>query len=223
MKLRKTFFLFSFLITALSAHSSSSIQQHEFNTRECLDANYQVEVKHPSGLFGLLKNKLTLKKTGCQLEVSYVRIPYLMEKSVTIDVCRLPVHIKKGTRSVEVLKKKSSCMLSDNIGDAFCQEYRDLVQIISDNGLIFAEGDKEVLDSPHGQVFCAYTLINHYLGDSVVFSRFHDETIQEPMKEIKEEKEEEQQQEEQTEEKSSEEMPGESSNSEEESDSSESF
>jgi len=43
---------------------------------------------------------------------------------------------------------------------------------IADDGLIFAEGDRDNLSSQHGQTFCSYLLLKKYLNDSTVFSRY---------------------------------------------------
>ena len=39
--------------------------------------------------------------------------------------------------------------------------------------LFFAKGEKEDLLSDHGKLYCAYTLINEYLGAGEILSRYN--------------------------------------------------
>ena len=87
-----------------------------------------------------------------------------------IDVCRGPVHIKKGAGTVDVIKKRINC--SQSTKNEFCSEAKNLATIVQDDGLIFAKGIKEELESDHGKVFCSFLLLNKYLQDSVIFNNF---------------------------------------------------
>jgi hypothetical protein len=46
------------------------------------------------------------------------------------------------------------------------------MDVIQDDGLIFAEGDRDDLNSNHGKTYCTYLLLKKYLNDSVIFSRY---------------------------------------------------
>ena len=48
------------------------------------------------------------------------------------------------------------------------------MDVIQDDGLIFAEGDRDNLSSDHGKTFCSYLLMKKYLNESVIFSRYTD-------------------------------------------------
>ena len=97
-----------------------------------------------------------------------------MKKKWKIDVCRGPVHIKSGATSVEVQKRPENGCLDKNSKNDFCQSYTELMDRIQDDGLIFAEGEKEVLETARGKVFCSYLLLKSYLGDAKVLSRHQD-------------------------------------------------
>jgi hypothetical protein len=56
----------------------------------------------------------------------------------------------------------------------FCSQYFALTDVIQDEGLIFAEGDRDNLNSDHGKTYCAYLLLKRYLNDSIIFSRYTD-------------------------------------------------
>jgi hypothetical protein len=139
-----------------------------FTDNECLDTDYHTEVIHKGFPMGLTMNKLTLKKGKCIITLSHQKMKYI-KKEWVIDVCREPVHIKKGNGPVEVIKRTETCGAKS--GDSFCGQYREMMEVIQDDGLIFAEGEKEDLSSNHGKVYCAYVLLKVYMGDGVVLSR----------------------------------------------------
>jgi hypothetical protein len=47
-----------------------------------------------------------------------------------------------------------------------------MMDVIQDDGLIFAEGDRDNLYSDHGRTYCSYLLLKKYLNESVIFSRY---------------------------------------------------
>lgn len=91
-----------------------------------------------------------------------------MNSKWMIDVCRGPVHIKKGTGAVDVIKKAADCSQASK--DEFCSETKNLATTLQDDGLIFATGIKEQLESDHGKVFCSFLLLDKYLQDSIIFN-----------------------------------------------------
>ena len=77
---------------------------------------------------------------------------------------------------VDVAKKEVECINKDKSKDTsdFCSQYFDLMDVIQDDGLIFAEGDRDHLTTDHGKTYCSYLIMRKYLNDSVVFSRYTD-------------------------------------------------
>ena len=155
------------LINAVSAQS-------RFSSKSCLDASYKMKMVQPGPLFGLLKHEFIIDKKNCIIHISYKKY---LPKEWFIDVCREPVHIKvTSATGVDVAKKEAECTKKDNSRDTsdFCSQYFTMMDVIQDDGLIFAEGDRDNLSSPHGRTYCSYLLLKKYLNDSVVFSRYTD-------------------------------------------------
>lgn len=145
-----------------------------FSAKACLEGNFKTKIAHRGPLFGLLPHELILEKKNCLVKVSYRRY---LPKEWVVDVCREPVHIKVASATgTDVAKKTEDCVKPDktrNTSD-FCGQYFDMVDVIQDDGLIFAEGDRDSLSTPHGRTYCAYLLIERYLTDNVLFSRYTD-------------------------------------------------
>ncbi len=146
--------------------------QTRFTPKSCLDADYKMTMVQRGPLFGLLKHEFIINKKGCIISITHNKY---IPKECIIDVCREPVHIKvTSATGVDVAKKTSGCTSDDKSRDTsdFCSQYQDLMDVIQDDGLIFAEGDRDNLSSNHGKTFCSYLLIKRYLNDSIVFSRY---------------------------------------------------
>jgi hypothetical protein len=142
-----------------------------FTSNECLRKSFEVNVNHKDFPFGLLDVKIGIEKEGCNLTINHQKFKY-MTSQWSIDVCRGPVHIKKGTGAIDVIKKTNNC--SDASKDNFCLELKDLSVKIQDDALIFAEGIKENLSTDHGKAYCSFLLLQRYLGDSIVFNSEND-------------------------------------------------
>jgi hypothetical protein len=117
---------------------------------------------------GIFKLKLSLEKKNCEITVELEKYKIVKKKWI-IDVCRTPVHIKVGVKMVEVLKRQNSCQIEEN--SEYCQSAQELIALIQDEGLIFAEGQKENLSSDHGKFYCSYGLFKQYLYEGVVFDQ----------------------------------------------------
>ena len=113
---------------------------------------------------------LDIDKNKCVIKVHYEKWKFIQEEWV-IDICRGPVHIKKGNTSIEVLKREGSCLREEYQSTPFCNEWKKIKLIIQDDGLIFADGEKEDLSTDHGKTFCSYLMIKKYLQDGVIFGR----------------------------------------------------
>jgi hypothetical protein len=151
---------------------SSSAFAQRFSSDECLKGEFEASIKHEGKFFGLLKNKLTIKKNHCLIDIKFENI---LETKWLIDICREPIHIKvhsKGSQSV--YKRKAVCEEKDT--SDFCIYWGDLNQTLQDYGLIFADGERESLTTDHGRTYCTYILLKKYLNEGQLFSKY-DESI----------------------------------------------
>lgn len=165
------FIKFSFLSLLLIGAASA---QTRFSSKSCLDASYKMKMVQKGPLFGLLKQEFMIDKKNCIIHITHKKY---LPKEWIIDVCREPVHIKvTSATGVDVAKKDSECLKKDNSRDTgnFCSQYFTMMDVIQDDGLIFAEGDRDNLNSAHGRTYCSYLLLKKYLNESVVFSRYTD-------------------------------------------------
>lgn len=141
---------------------------YSFQDNECLNGSFDVEVIHKGQPFGLLPVKLKITKENCKLTIFHEKFKYI-KKNWNIDVCREPVHIKKGVGAVEVIKKIAAC--DSKSTDSFCSEIHEIKTIIQDDGLIFAEGEKENIQTNHGKAYCGFLLLKSYLDRGIIFNR----------------------------------------------------
>lgn len=163
---------FSLTVILAAIFSFSAAAQTRFLPKSCLDSTYKMKLTQKGPLFGLLKQELVIDKKGCLIHITHKK--YFPHEWM-LDVCREPVHIKvTSATGVDVAKKENDCIKNDNSKDTshFCSQYFELLDIIQDDGLIFAEGDRDNLSSDHGKTFCSYLLVKKYLNESVVFSRY---------------------------------------------------
>ena len=151
---------------------TASFAQTRFSSKSCLDSSYRMKMVQKGPLFGLLKQEFQIDKKNCLIHISHHKY---LPKEWFIDVCREPVHIKvTSATGVDVAKKDGECLVTDksrNTSD-FCSQLYDLMDVIQDDGLIFAEGDRDNLSSNHGKTYCAYLLLKKYLNESIIFSRY---------------------------------------------------
>jgi hypothetical protein len=151
---------------------TSAFAQTRFSSKSCLDATYKMKMVQKGPLFGLLKQEFVIDKKNCIVHITHQKY---LPKEWFVDVCREPVHIKvTSATGVDVAKKETECMHVDKTKDTsdFCSQYFDMMDVIQDDGLIFADGDRDNLSSDHGKVYCSYLLMKKYLSESVVFSRY---------------------------------------------------
>lgn len=158
-------------LLSLAAISGAHAMER-FSPRDCLEASFKTQLVQRGPLFGLLPHELIVNKNNCLINVKYRRY---LPKEWSIDICREPVHIKVSSATgVDVAKKIEDCIKPDktrNTSD-FCGQYFALQDVMQDDGLIFAEGDRDSLSTPHGKIYCTYLLLDRYLGDGIVFSRY---------------------------------------------------
>jgi hypothetical protein len=135
----------------------------------CLGSHFETIVSHKGQPFGLTETKLGISKSGCVIEINHEKLRFI-KKNWLIDVCRSPVHIKTGAGAVTVLRREVDCLSEESAVDPFCLEIEDIKRVMEDDGLIFAEGDKNNLSDPHGKVTCVVKLIQRYLNEGQVLS-----------------------------------------------------
>jgi hypothetical protein len=156
------------LILVLSFYSMNAFST--FTEKECLDSTYKTEVSHKDKrTFGMAKTKLSVSKDKCEITVSHEKLKFFKNRWI-IDVCREPIHIKSGVKGVEVLKKQGNCPNKDSAD--FCDAYKTIREVLQDDGLIFAPGEKENISTDHGKIYCTYQLLGDYLESGRIFSRY---------------------------------------------------
>lgn len=136
---------------------------------QCLDANFDVKIAHNSGPLGLIPKEITINKKACEIQV-FLNSFFVVKRRWVIDVCREPVHVKykNNILSPEVLRRKGVCPKRD---DGFCETSNVLQTEIQNNGLVYAQGEKEQLGTDHGKTYCSYLLIKKYTDEGFIFSR----------------------------------------------------
>ena len=168
MSLLKLGLIAAHFIVAYSAHASFK----NFNKQNCLNTNFDINISHPAYPLGLTQNIIQVKKDNCEILVSHEKLKFI-RKNWLIDVCRHPIHIKKKGRSIGIVKRTAPCNKNNIKKDNFCTEYFSIKERLQDDGLIFAKGEKENLSTEHGKVYCAYKLLESYLANGNVLSRYH--------------------------------------------------
>lgn len=153
--------LFSLLALVISINSYSQ----EFDENRCFKDSFSINLERSVGPFGVGKRFLSIKKSDCEIALGYQPFQY-KKTNWLIDVCREPIHIKKGDESVEVIKKGTACLSGE---DDYCTEVEVVLDAIQNEGLIFAQGQREDLNSDHGKVYCAYLLAKKYLNGKKAF------------------------------------------------------
>ena len=143
---------------------------NQASMRDCLGSDFKVIVSHRTFPLGLLEKSISIAKTSCKLEITHESY-FIYKQGWSVDVCREPIHLKVGARSVEVLRKKGVCT-QKNSKDEFCNSILKLKTHLEDDGLIFSEGEKEDILSDHGKAYCAYALVQRYLFDNEILSRY---------------------------------------------------
>ena len=157
-----------FLCCLMNVFAENGLQRYTLD--DCLNINFDIKVKHASLPFGLLPMSVNVKKQSCVIDLELVRY-FIWTDKWKIDVCRDPIHLKKGSSLDEILKKTMNCnfQAKDN---AFCQEVKEISELIEDNLLIYADGEKENLDTDHGKSYCSFELIKMYLDRNKIYSRY---------------------------------------------------
>lgn len=140
-----------------------------FTGKECLNSVFETVVIHKDKrTFGMAKTKLVVSKEKCEIVISHEELKFFKNKW-KIDVCREPVHIKSGDKGVEVFKRKGICL--EESTSEYCETLSRIEEVIQDDGLIFADGEKEELSTDHGRIYCTFQLIKGYLKNGNVYSR----------------------------------------------------
>ncbi|MBT3234616.1 MAG: hypothetical protein HN353_01555 [Bdellovibrionales bacterium] len=155
----------------------------DFSYTECLKSEFTTTTSHEVAPFGLTKNILKVNKKGCTITIHHERYKYLKKKWV-VDVCRTPIHVKEGAGAVSVIKRAGNCQRPAISRGDFCQTTATINERLQDDGLIFAPGDRELLSSDHGKIFCISLLLNKYLSYGTMLSLNKEDTFAPPLKPI---------------------------------------
>ena len=144
-----------------------SVNSFALDEDACFKKSFNVALKRSVGPLGAGKRVTNIKKNDCEIVLNYQEFQY-RKTNWLIDICREPIHIKKGIDSVEVIKRTSSCT---SLKGPFCDESNVVLNILQDEGLIFAKGARDNLESDHGKVYCAFLLTKKYLNSDRAFNR----------------------------------------------------
>lgn len=137
---------------------------------ECLNSDFMLKISHKVLPFGLLNNDLSVDKHKCEIKINYRKLKFLKTEFI-VDVCREPIHLKKeGLMGLDIIKRKIAC--DDGAQNEFCELGKNLKGIILNEGLVYAQGEKEDLNSEHGKLYCAFSLIKKYIDNGLVLSRY---------------------------------------------------
>lgn len=157
-----------FILSAGLVFSEDKVEK--FSSNDCLMSEFDTTIERGE-LWGLMNRVLTIKKDVC--EISVYNKKKFFETDYKIDICREPIHMKVTVRgSLNVHKRSGKC--ESKTQSEFCDFWSQLKSELEDQGLIFAQGEREKISSSHGKVFCTYLLLNKYLGEGVLFSKYTD-------------------------------------------------
>jgi hypothetical protein len=144
---------------------TASAGSFAFESKECIESKFKASIERKGELFGLLPYEFVISKSRCKIDL--IHRTY-WRKNFSIDICREPIHLKfEQFNSLNIYKKEGSCR---DQSKPFCNKIEELKAIVQDDGLIFAEGERDQLSSEHGQVYCSFLLIKKYLDQSVILS-----------------------------------------------------
>lgn len=148
-----------------------SVFANKFNSEQCMQSSYETKIKNSGQFFGLIKNELTIKKDKCQFEIRFLKIKWLSDKVWKVDICREPIHLKIFDKASESFHKRvTNC--AEKADSSFCIYWDELKENLEDYGLIYADGERESIDTAHGQTYCSYLLLKKYLDEGLLFSKF---------------------------------------------------
>lgn len=159
-----SWFKCSLILMMITSHAFAA----RFTSDECLKSSFDATVEHEGKFFGLIKNKLDIKKNECLIEVQFKNI---LETKWVVDLCREPIHMKVHSKGSEsVFKRSKKCVVGDQ--SDFCVYRNELGENLQDYGLIFAKGERESLSTDHGKTYCTYLLLKQHLDEGVLFSKY---------------------------------------------------
>lgn len=158
---------FNLAVFALSLFTTSAFA--EFSDSECLNSSFETNVSHKAFPLGLTSTTLKVTKNNCVIQLDLNKLQ-VVNKRWLLDICRGPIHIKYGTGAIDVFKRVEDCRSITTPSD-YCRHLTELEVMLQDDGLIFAEGDKDNLKDDHGKMYCTYMLALAYLEKGMVFNK----------------------------------------------------
>lgn len=163
--------VFKTVLFTLLSLNVFAVDYQPFFDNECLDKDFSVDINHRYGLFSLLEKNLNVNKEKCSIKVTLSYL-YMFKKYWHVDVCRGPVHLKRGKDFGSIEKIPVACVPdAEGVLPTFCRSKDDLQVALQDQGLLHADGEKENLESDHGKIYCSYLLVKKYLNEQLVFNR----------------------------------------------------
>lgn len=180
--------------TTPTSQPSVTSTSTNYTARECLEKVATVKVDHKIQPFGILRHTLVIEKNKCIFRLLHTQYSFI-KTEWNIDVCRGPIHIKiVGSmlgNGVKVLKRSDDCQqylnteiarengkiagagffsnFTSSPATLYCIEMKKILDAIQDDGLIFANGEKEILSTDYGVANCSILLIKKYLEDGFIF------------------------------------------------------
>ncbi|MBF0207940.1 MAG: hypothetical protein HQK53_13760, partial [Oligoflexia bacterium] len=168
------------LIPSVRAENTEEMRPQnlfEYTAKECILKSFHSTIEHPIYPLGIIDRKIEVVKDQCIIEIRHSNFKFL-KSSWLIDTCKDPVHIKLTSSGIRILKKEEDCLantergyFSTTFSTNYCAEVKKINTVIQDDGLIFAIGDKENLNTEYGQIYCSFMLLKKYLEDGTVFSK----------------------------------------------------
>ncbi len=136
------------------------------SVESCLKGDFSSKISNADFMWGMVNYELVISKNRCVITLKKDKF---LKSEWKIDICREPIHIKamQYFTNKEYIKEVECSGKSKN---TFCKKTAELSRLLEKEALIHAKGEREDLDSEHGQVYCLYKLINEYLLHDEIFS-----------------------------------------------------
>ncbi len=138
-----------------------------FTSSECTSANFSKQILLPAKYLGIFKREISLSKERCLLSLKFKSSFWFSKWEV--DLCRDPIHLRyENFLGPELFRKNVSCI--KGYSDQFCDSAAKLKEVIQNELLLFAEGERDQLSTSHGTSYCLNLLFASYLEKDFSFS-----------------------------------------------------
>ena len=138
-----------------------------FSSSDCIVANFSKQIFLPAKYLGIFKREISLAKDRCLLSLKFKSSFWFSKWEV--DLCRDPIHLRyENFLGPELFRKNTSCLKGQS--DQFCDSAAKLKEVIQNELLLFAEGERDQLSTSHGTSYCLNLLFASYLEKDFSFS-----------------------------------------------------